>query len=142
MFNDPPLLRLLAWILNVDLTSIAPNPFYFAAWIGLLVTSLNLLPVGQLDGGHLTYSLFGRLIHQGIGLSAFAGMLMLALLGWLWHHTPGGLLYVVLLFILLRLPHPQARSEADSLGPIRVAMAILTLIIFLLAFTPFPISIL
>ena len=141
VLNDPPLLQLLAWTLNIDLSNIAPNPFYFAAWIGLLVTSLNLLPVSQLDGGHTTYALFGKPAHRALGLIAFAGMLMLALLGWQWHNTPGGLLYAVLLFILLRMPHPQVRNEAESLGPIRLAVAVLTLIVFLLAFTPFPISI-
>ncbi|HEX8423663.1 MAG TPA: site-2 protease family protein, partial [Pyrinomonadaceae bacterium] len=55
-FNDPALLRLFGHALGVQLDNIAPNPFYFAAWIGLLVTSLNLLPVGQLDGGHAVFA--------------------------------------------------------------------------------------
>ncbi|MDT7542009.1 MAG: hypothetical protein QOE33_1913 [Acidobacteriota bacterium] len=140
-FNDPPLLRLLARALRSDITEAAPNPFYFAAWIGLLVTSLNLLPVGQLDGGHATFSLFGAGPHKWIGRSAFLLMALVATLGWLWHHAPGGFIYVVLLFVLLRLPHPRAVREEASLGRARIAVALITLAVFLLSFEPFPLSI-
>src|SRR6185369_1365249 len=59
-FNDPLLFRLLAKLLGVPLDPNAPTtPYYMAAWIGLLVTSLNLMPVGQLDGGHGTFAVFG-----------------------------------------------------------------------------------
>src|SRR5437763_750764 len=74
IFNDPPLLRLLARLLHVSLDSVAFNPFYFAAWIGLLVTSLNLLPVGQLDGGHAVFAVLGMRAHKWIGRSAFLSM--------------------------------------------------------------------
>jgi membrane-associated protease RseP (regulator of RpoE activity) len=140
-FNDPPLLRLLARLLRSDITEAAPNPFYFAAWIGLLVTSLNLLPVGQLDGGHATHSVFGPHAHKWIGRAAFALMAVVAVLGWTWHHAPGGFLYVVLLFVLLRLPHPRAEREEPTLGRARTAVALLTLAVFLLSFEPFPLSI-
>jgi len=141
IFNDPPLLRLLAAALGVrDLANIAPNPFYFAAWIGLLVTSLNLLPVGQLDGGHATYSVFGARPHRHAGRFAFLVMLALAPLGWLWHGVPSGFLYVVLLFIMLRLPHPQPLDEGGQLGRARELVALLTLAVFVLSFTPFPLT--
>ena len=141
IFNDPPLLRLLAVPLGVrDLANIAPNPFYFAAWIGLLVTSLNLLPVGQLDGGHATYSLFGPRLHKQLGRLAFVSMLVLAPLGWLWHGVPSGFLYAVLLFIMLRVPHPQPADNADPLGRRRELVALLTLAVFMLSFTPFPLT--
>lgn len=140
--NDPPLLRLLAAALGVsDLEGMATNPLSFAAWIGLLVTSLNLLPVGQLDGGHATYALFGRRAHALVGRAAFLTMLVLAPLGWLWHGAPSGFLYAVLLFIMLRVRHPQARNEHDPLGRPRALVALLTLLVFILSFTPFPISI-
>jgi membrane-associated protease RseP (regulator of RpoE activity) len=142
IFNDPPLLRLLAPALGVrDLADIAPNPFYFAAWIGLLVTSLNLLPVGQLDGGHATYSVFGARLHKHAGRAAFLLMLALAPLGWLWHGVPSGFLYVVLLFIMLRVPHPRPLDDADQLGAARELVALLTLAVFILSFTPFPLTI-
>ena len=140
-FNDPPLLRLLARALGMNIANAAPNPFYFAAWIGLLVTSLNLLPVGQLDGGHAVFSVFGARAHGLIGRFAFAAMLALAVLGWRWHHAPGGFVYAVLLFVMLRLPHPRAAAEEASLGRARLAVAWLTLAVFVLCFEPFPLSI-
>jgi membrane-associated protease RseP (regulator of RpoE activity) len=140
-FNDPPLLRLFARALGMDIANAAPNPFYFAAWIGLLVTSLNLLPVGQLDGGHAVFSVFGERAHRLVGRFAFAAMLALAVLGWLWHHAPGGFVYAVLLFVMLRLPHPRATTEEASLGRARIVVAWLTLAVFLLCFEPFPLSI-
>jgi membrane-associated protease RseP (regulator of RpoE activity) len=142
IFNDPPLLRLLAGPLGVgDLAGIAPNPFYFAAWIGLLVTSLNLLPVGQLDGGHAVYSVFGRRVHRRAGLVAFLAVVALAPLGWLWHGVPSGSLYAVLLFVMLRLPHPRPLEEGDALGAARKVVALATLLVFLLSFVPFPLTI-
>ncbi|HEX6185632.1 MAG TPA: site-2 protease family protein [Pyrinomonadaceae bacterium] len=142
IFNDPLLLRLLAAPLGVsDLAGIAPNPFYMAAWIGLLVTSLNLLPVGQLDGGHAVYAVLGRRAHRYAGRLAFLSMVALVPLGWVWHGVPSGLLYAVLLFVMLRLPHPQPLDDTDTLGAARNAVALLTLVVFVLSFIPFPLTI-
>lgn len=142
IFNNPLLLHLLARTLGVkDLAGMAPNPFYFAAWIGLLVTSLNLLPVGQLDGGHAVYSVLGRRVHRYAGRLAFLSMLALAPLGWLWHGVPSGALYVILLFVMLRMPHPQPLDERDRLGAARNLVAFLTLLVFALSFLPFPLTI-
>ena len=142
IFNDPLLLRLLAVPLGVrDLAGLGPNPFYFAAWIGLLVTSLNLLPVGQLDGGHAVYSVLGQSAHRHAGRVAFVSMVALAPLGWLWHGVPSGFLYVVLLFVMLRLPHPQPVDDGDTLGAARIAVALVTLLVFALSFIPFPLTI-
>lgn len=143
IFNDPPLLRLAAAAVGVnDLANIAPNPFYWAAWVGLLVTSLNLIPVGQLDGGHATYSLFGPRAHAHVGRAAFLTVVALVPIGWLWHGSPGGALYAVLLYFMLRISHPRAQDERDALGAARVFVAVVTLAVFLLSFTPFPITVL
>ena len=140
-FNDPPLLRLFAHALGLHLENILPNPFYFAAWIGLLVTSLNLLPVGQLDGGHAVFAVFGTRTHAWVGRAGFVSMALLAVLGWHWHNSPGGFLYALLLLVMLRVPHPRAEDELDPLGRARILVALLTLAVFLLSFVPFPISI-
>ena len=141
IFNDPLLIRLLGRALGVRLDPYSPtNPYYMAAWIGLLVTSLNLMPVGQLDGGHGTFALFGLQAHKWIGRLAFATMATLALLGWFWHGSPSGFLYTILLAVMLRLRHPQPRVM-EPLGTKRILIALLTLIVFALCFWPFPITI-
>jgi len=111
-----------------------------AAWIGLLVTSLNLMPVGQLDGGHGTFAVFGPRAHRIIARIAFAATAILAVLGFWWHHSPSGFLYTVLLAVMLRVPHP-APLVVEPLGAKRTLVAILTLLVFILCFWPFPITI-
>jgi membrane-associated protease RseP (regulator of RpoE activity) len=142
VFNDPLLFRMIAQVAGVHLgIDSAGNPFYFAAWIGLLVTSLNLMPVGQLDGGHATFSLFGARAHRWLGTFAFITMATLAVLGWMWHKAPSGFLYAVLLAVMLRIRHPQAGDERETLGRARIAVALFTLLVFILSFWPFPITI-
>ena len=139
-FGEPLLLRLLAGAFGADF-EIQINPFYFASWIGLLVTSLNLIPVGQLDGGHATYALFGRRAHAWVGRAAFVATATLAVLGWFWHSSPSGFLYAVLLAVILRLRHPQVSDESEPLGAGRAIVAAVTLAVFVLSFLPFPIRI-
>lgn len=141
IFNDPLLFRFFARVAGIDLANAAPNPFYFAAWIGLLVTSLNLMPVGQLDGGHGTYSLFGARLHKWIGRTAFVVMSTLAVLGWFWHGSPSGFLYAILLGVMLRIKHPRVESTIAPLDRPRIIIAVITLLVFVLSFLPFPIEI-
>jgi membrane-associated protease RseP (regulator of RpoE activity) len=141
-FNDPLLFKLAALALGVHLDpNSAGNPFYFAAWIGLLVTSLNLMPVGQLDGGHGTFAVFGVRAHKWLGRIAFLTTATLAILGWLLYNSPSGFLYTILLGIMLRVRHPQAGDETETLGRARIIIAVITLLVFILSFMPFPISI-
>jgi len=141
IFNDPLLFRLLGKLLNIPADPYAPtNPYYMAAWIGVLVTSLNLMPVGQLDGGHGTFSVFGKRAHHLIGRIAFALMAVLAVLGFIWHGSPSGFLYTVLLGVMLRVRHPQP-GTMEPLGKARLIVAVITLIVFALCFWPFPITI-
>ncbi|HZE73486.1 MAG TPA: site-2 protease family protein [Pyrinomonadaceae bacterium] len=138
VFNDPLLMRLLAKALGIDLDPYSPiNPYYMAAWIGLLVTSLNLMPVGQLDGGHGVFAVFGARAHRLVGRLAFVSIAVLAVLGLLWHGSPSGFLFVVLLGIMQRVGHPQP-VQMEPLGKQRIVVAILTLLIFCLSFYPFP----
>lgn len=140
-FNDPLLFRLIARVAGVGLEPNSPtNPFYMAAWIGLLVTSLNLMPVGQLDGGHGIFAVFGARAHKLVGQLAFIAVAVLAVLGFWLHSSPSGFLYTVLVGVMLRLPHPQP-AEMEPLGTKRILIAIVTLIVFALCFWPFPITI-
>ena len=140
IFNDPLLFHMIAKVTGANLADALPNPFYMAAWIGLLVTSLNLMPVGQLDGGHGTFALFGPRAHKLIGRLAFITMALIAALGFLWHSSPSGFLYTVLLAIMLKVRHPSP-DEMEPLGTARLVVAIITLIVFSLSFYPFPITI-
>jgi membrane-associated protease RseP (regulator of RpoE activity) len=140
IFNDPLLIRIIAQLGGVNLIDAAPNPCYMAAWIGLLVTSLNLMPVGQLDGGHGTFALFGDAAHKRIGLVAFVTMALMAALGFLWYGSPSGFLYTVLLAVMLKVRHP-APGMMEPLGTKRLLIAGVTLLVFALSFWPFPIAI-
>ncbi len=138
-FNDPLLFRLIARAFHVDLNNSAVNSFYLAAWVGSLVTALNLMPVGQLDGGHGTFALFGQRAHWWIGRLAFLLMLITTVVGWLWYSSPMMFLYVVLLAVMLRVRHPQP-ERMEPLGLSRTIIGVITLIVFALCFLPFPIS--
>ncbi|MGI8469614.1 MAG: site-2 protease family protein [Pyrinomonadaceae bacterium] len=140
-FSDPLLLKFLASFFGINLSlPIAPNPFYAAAWVGLLVTSLNLIPSGQLDGGHAVYAIFGERIHRWLGKIAFVAMATISILGWFLYNSPSGLLFTILLGVMMRLRHPEPYDDAP-LDFKRLIVAILTLLIFALCFVPFPIQI-
>ncbi len=140
IFSDPLAYRIFAYLGGIDLTQATiPNPFYFATWLGLLVTALNLIPSGQLDGGHAIYAIFGRRFHNLTGKVAFAVMLMFSILGTYLYSSPSGILFVVILGVMLRVGHPEPIDETP-LDLKRKIVAILTLIIFILCFVPFPIQ--
>src|SRR5262245_5552275 len=139
-FNDPLLFRVIAWAFRIDLGNSEANSFYLAAWFGALVTALNLMPVGQLDGGHGTFAVFGRVLHQWIGWAVFVAIVALSILGWIWHGSPAWFVFIVLLAVLLRVRHPQP-EQMEPLGTARAIIGIVTLIVFVLCFLPFPITI-
>lgn len=139
VFNDPLLFHIVAKFTGANLAAAMPNPFYMAAWIGLLVTSLNLMPVGQLDGGHGTFAVFGQRLHKIVGRLAFITMALMAVIGFVWYGSPSGFLYTVLLAVMLKVRHP-APEEMEPLGRGRIVVAIVTLVVFALSFVPFPIT--
>jgi membrane-associated protease RseP (regulator of RpoE activity) len=140
IFNDPLLFQIFAGITGRDLVNTVPNPYYMAAWIGLLVTSLNLMPVSQLDGGHGTFAAFGPRIHKLLGRLVFIIIATISMLGYFWHGSPSGFLYTVLLGIMLRVGHPTP-EQMEPLGTWRIVVGVITLIVFALSFVPFPITI-
>jgi membrane-associated protease RseP (regulator of RpoE activity) len=139
-FSDPLFFKLMAWISGVNLhVPIFSNAFYFAAWVGLLVTALNLIPSGQLDGGHAMYAIFGKRVHWWTGRIAFVAMVVFSLLGWFIYGSPSGFLIAVLLGVMMRIRHPEPMDDTPLDGK-RKAIALMTLIIFILCFVPFPIQ--
>ncbi len=141
VFSDSLWLKLLAYFFNQNLSlPIVPNPFYFATWMGLLVTALNLIPSGQLDGGHAIFAVFGKKIHNWTGKIAFVAMATLSIIGWFVYNSPSGLLLTILLGIMMRIGHPEPLDDTP-LDFKRIIIALLTLLIFILCFVPFPIQI-
>lgn len=141
VFSEPLLMQSIAWLAGTDLSSAGRNPFFYAAWVGALVTALNLIPSGQLDGGHAVFAVFGEKIHRWTGRIAFAVMAVLSLLGWHFFNSPSGFLIAVLLGVMLRIKHPVPWDQRP-LDAKRKAIAFLTLTMFVLCFLPFPIKIL
>jgi membrane-associated protease RseP (regulator of RpoE activity) len=139
-FSDPLFMQITAYIFGINLSLSYMNAFAAAAWLGLLVTSLNLFPSGQLDGGHAIYSVFGERIHQWTGRIAFVVMVVLAISGLYFYNSPSGILFAVLLGVMMRVRHPEPLDNAP-LDVWRKIVAFLTLLIFILCFTPFPIQI-
>ena len=141
IFSNPLLFKLLAPIFGVNLQATRlPNPFYFAAWIGLLVTALNLIPSGQLDGGHAIYAITNKKFHRWAGRIAFVVVAATAISGWFLYSSPSGFLFAVLLGVMMRVRHPEPLDDTP-LDLKRKLIAALTLLIFILSVTPFPIQI-
>lgn len=125
------------WVFNVQFMPM--NEFYhfpliFAGWVGTVVTALNLLPVGQLDGGHLIYGLLKE-------KAKYVGMAFIAILLVLSFFTSGWTFWVLLLIFLVRVKHPQTMDDDRPLDQNRRYLAYFALAIFVLCFVPMPISI-
>lgn len=137
------------------------HPLAFAGWVGLFVTALNLIPCGQLDGGHIVYALFSKRFHKIVSLLMIAVLFvfgvgtepLLALAekyggaavapylanvpvfgGW-----PGWVLWAALL-TLMGTKHPPTYYEDGGLGAGRMALGLLSLLIFVGCISPVPIS--
>jgi membrane-associated protease RseP (regulator of RpoE activity) len=107
------------------------HPIGFAGWVGLFVTSLNLLPIGQLDGGHIAYGLFGRR-SRAIYLIAIAVMAFITVF-----YNPGWFLLLILI-ILFGFRHPPPIDDITPLDGKRKLIGGFVFLTFLLSFTPAP----
>lgn len=131
-FGAPLLVRLIEmWLFpGVPAEDIYLHPVARAAWVGLLATSLNLLPIGQLDGGHIVYACFGER-HRAISTAAIGAMAVLGFVYWPWW------VWAALLFFIGRR-HFHVYDVAP-LGPGRRRVFALTAAIFALSFIPAPV---
>jgi membrane-associated protease RseP (regulator of RpoE activity) len=132
-FGTPPLFAILQAIFfpGTPAADLSLHPVARAAWVGVFATALNLLPIGQLDGGHIVYALFGDR-HLILSRIFTLALVPLGLLYWPW------LLWAAILFFF-GSRHPAVYDLAD-LGPVRKRLAAAALAIFLLCFMLAPIE--
>jgi membrane-associated protease RseP (regulator of RpoE activity) len=136
--GEPLLFKLASWLLwgsPPDGYSLNLHPIAFAAWFGLLATALNLFPIGQLDGGHISYAVLGprstyvtfATVAVAIGLASFAS-------SWIvWTAL------TIAMLIAFGPRHPRVFDEQVPLDATRRWLALFALVMFVLCFTPAPI---
>ena len=106
------------------------NPYFMAGWVGLLVTGLNMLPVSQLDGGHITYTLFGKFAHW------LARAFMVGGIAYMVYSENPALILMVILIVLIGTDHPPTRNDKVPLGWGRTVLGLASLSIPVLCFPP------
>lgn len=137
--GEPPLFRLATWLVwgsIPDGHSLNMHPMVFAAWFGLFATALNLLPFGQLDGGHIGYAALGRRSTL-VSLATVGAAVALTFVSSSWLFVTAMMLAML---FALGPRHPSVLNEDEPLDPTRRGIAIAAAIIFVLCFTPAPIE--
>lgn len=135
-FGEPLILQWMIRMVHGPLAEnqeVVLNPLLFAGWVGIFITALNLLPIGQLDGGHILYTLLGKpanLIARGLMLSAVAYMFYTGNFG----YSP-----IFILLFLFGINHPPTADDTVPLGATRVIIGWLTLAFFIIGFTVTPV---
>jgi membrane-associated protease RseP (regulator of RpoE activity) len=133
---------ILEWLVDWHHGPLAANeritrpPLLFAAWVGIFITALNLMPVGQLDGGHILYSLIGRKAH-------WVAMALMLAAGCYMFYT-FDIAYLIMFLLLLKMgpKHPPTADDNVELGRGRKIIGWLTLSFVIIGFTPHPIMVL
>ena len=136
VFGEPLLMQGMAWLVGRTPgagETLLLNPAMMAAWVGCLATALNLLPVGQLDGGHIAYAV-SRTFHRRMAPVALAVFSLVSVA-----FSPGYLVFAMVL-VFAGSRHPTARDEQGDIGTGRRLIAILALVMLILCFVPGPIS--
>jgi membrane-associated protease RseP (regulator of RpoE activity) len=136
VLGTPLLFSFLQWVTLGSLpqgADVLLHPVAFAGWIGLFVTALNLLPIGQLDGGHVAYALLGS-HHRKVAI-----VTLLALAGMGVAYWPGWLFWAGL-SLFLGLKHPPPLDDLTPLDERRRVMGVLSLLLLLSLITPSPFS--
>jgi membrane-associated protease RseP (regulator of RpoE activity) len=137
--GDPLLVQAVAWLHFGTLPAghdVFIHPMAFAAWWGLLATALNLMPFGQLDGGHLIYALFGRRA-AWVSVATLTAVVSLILFSYSWISMA---LMLTAMAFFLGVRHPRIVDEDTPLDGGRRLVALGALMIFVLSFTPVPIE--
>ena len=103
---------------------------FLAGWVGLFVTGLNMMPVSQLDGGHVTYTIFGRAAHW------IARGFMVAVIATMTYFQSYNLMIMVVLVMFMGPDHPPTRDDTVELGRTRTILGLISLVIPILCFPP------
>lgn len=137
--GEPLLLKAISWMFwgsMPDTQTLVLHPVAFAAWFGLLATALNLFPVGQLDGGHISYAVLGR-------RSTFVTVAMIGVAIVLSYRSASWIVWTIVVTGMLfafGVRHPPVIDEDVPLDGTRKILAVVAAIIFALCFTPAPIQ--
>jgi len=139
VFGDSLLMRFMTWLAFGQLPpnhDVFVHPVALASWVGLFVTALNLIPVGQLDGGRIAYALFGSW-HRQVSITTFLGLLALgALTG-----SANWFVWAFLLLFVMGFQHQPPLDDLSPLSPGRYAVGVLCLILLVLLIPPVPVAI-
>ncbi|BCA55130.1 Peptidase M50 [Nitrospira sp. KM1] len=134
--GEPLLLQIMSWMVIGPLppqADVVLHPIGFAAWFGLFVTSLNLIPIGQLDGGHVAYALWGSR-QRTMALAILPVLIVLGMAGWagwfVWAFMAG----------IWGIGHPPVIDPSTPLGRGRTIVGWIALAVFILTFAPVPFS--
>jgi hypothetical protein len=141
--NEPGGMMLFNPLILIGLSNLIPiesnvlaHPTFFAGWVGILVTALNLLPAGQLDGGHIVRALFGNKTRY-IGV---ATVIIMFFLGFVFNYFGYVFLIVIIMVLGGGLSHPPPLNDVTKLDRKRIMVGVLALIIFAGSFHPAPIQ--
>lgn len=141
VFGGPLLLKWMMRMVHGPLpegSNIIINPLLFAGWVGIFITGLNLVPIGQLDGGHILYCLIGRRAHvvaRGLFWLAAGTVIYSTLFGDGSYASWWLMLFLIWIF---GTRHPPTANDRVPLGPFRVVLGWLTLLFVFIGLTPTP----
>lgn len=153
IFGDSILFATLKWIF-VDPSKFFPPmseiyhyPFLCVGWFGLFITSMNMIPVGQLDGGHISYTMFGAEKSYKVSAISFIFLFVFGVVGLTdsllelgWNIGWGGwLFWALILYFIIKLKHPPV-PDPVPLDKNRRIIGYISLIIFIISFSPMPIT--
>lgn len=130
------------------MTEVYRFPYLCVGWFGLFVTAMNMIPVGQLDGGHIAYTIFGEKNHFKIAVVSFAILLILGILGLLesflnfntYFGWIGWLFWALLLFFVIKIKHPHV-PDYEELDLTRKILGYISFIILIISFSPAPFAV-
>lgn len=137
VLGEPLIFKWLSYLIKGNVPDdyiLTLHPVALAGWFGLLVTAINLFPVGQLDGGHISYALFGAQRARSIGVFVLIcfGIMSLFWAGWM--------IWIMLILLVIHLRHPPPTNPYGRITGWRRILGYLCYVILILCVTPIPIT--